>query len=166
MLPVSKFTLVVQLFPNSPLYVTIPPTVPLGALERKQTFRNPAEYCSLIPCHGFCKFLLIALSTPPILLTHLSTVQSRIMASLNTSPRQSRRGNFPKDCKKKVVGLIYKIQQRPHSYNNPGYLPNGATGGHTGLPPGAAPLLPNNGRVIQTGGVRVLCVADVRGWCE
>ncbi|RDL37048.1 Metallo-dependent phosphatase [Venustampulla echinocandica] len=52
--------------------------------------------------------------------------------------------------------------QRPH-YNNPGYLPNGAVGGHAGLPPGAAPLLPNNGRVIQTGGVRVLCVADVRG---
>ncbi|KUJ12247.1 uncharacterized protein LY89DRAFT_699615 [Mollisia scopiformis] len=44
-----------------------------------------------------------------------------------------------------------------------GYLPNGAAGGHTGLPPGAAPLLPNNGRIIQTGGVRVLCVADVRG---
>lgn len=53
-------------------------------------------------------------------------------------------------------------QQRPHPYNNPGYLPNGGAG-HTGLPPGAAPLLPNNGRVIQTGGVRVLCVADVRG---
>ncbi|KAH6713944.1 hypothetical protein DL95DRAFT_447988 [Leptodontidium sp. 2 PMI_412] len=52
--------------------------------------------------------------------------------------------------------------QRPHPYNNPGYLPNGGAG-HTGLPPGAAPLLPNNGRVIQTGGVRVLCVADVRG---
>lgn len=54
--------------------------------------------------------------------------------------------------------------QRPHPYNNsPGYLPNGAVGGHPNLPPGAAPLLPNNGRVIQTGGVRVLCVADVRG---
>ncbi|PBP19559.1 ser/Thr protein phosphatase [Diplocarpon rosae] len=52
--------------------------------------------------------------------------------------------------------------QRPHPYNNPGYLPNGNPG-HTGLPPGAAPLLPNNGRVIQTGGIRVLCVADVRG---
>ncbi|KAL2069721.1 hypothetical protein VTL71DRAFT_14400 [Oculimacula yallundae] len=52
--------------------------------------------------------------------------------------------------------------QRQHPYNNPGYLPNGAQG-HTGLPPGAAPLLPNNGRIIQTGGVRVLCVADVRG---
>lgn len=56
------------------------------------------------------------------------------------------------------------LQQRPHSYNNqPGYLPNGAAGGHTNLPPGAAPLLPNQGRIIQTGGVRVLCVADVRG---
>ena len=55
------------------------------------------------------------------------------------------------------------LQPRPHTYSNPGYMPNGAVGGHTGLPPGAAPLLPNNGRIIQTGGVRVLCVADVRG---
>lgn len=55
------------------------------------------------------------------------------------------------------------FQQRQHNYNNPGYLPNGAVGGHPNLPPGAAPLLPNNGRIIQTGGVRVLCVADVRG---
>ncbi|PGH02238.1 hypothetical protein AJ79_07687 [Helicocarpus griseus UAMH5409] len=48
-----------------------------------------------------------------------------------------------------------------HTFNNPGYtLPNGSTSGPT---PGAAALLPNNGRVIQTGGVRVLCVADVRG---
>jgi hypothetical protein len=54
-------------------------------------------------------------------------------------------------------------QQRPHTYNNPGYLPNGAVGSHPNLPPGAAPLLPNNGRIIQTGGVRVLCIADVRG---
>ncbi|KAL3422076.1 calcineurin-like phosphoesterase [Phlyctema vagabunda] len=58
---------------------------------------------------------------------------------------------------------ILLSKQRPHTYNNPGYLPNGAVGGHSGLPPGAAPLLPNNGRIIQTGGVRVLCVADVRG---
>lgn len=61
--------------------------------------------------------------------------------------------------------LVYQItltedllQQRPY---NQGYLPNGAAQGH--IPPGAAPLLPNNGRIIQTGGVRVLCVADVRG---
>ncbi|KAF4122098.1 ser Thr protein phosphatase family protein, partial [Geosmithia morbida] len=44
-------------------------------------------------------------------------------------------------------------------YNNQGYLQNGASG----LPPGAAPLLPNQGRVIQTGPIRVLCIADVRG---
>ena len=54
-------------------------------------------------------------------------------------------------------------QQRPHPYNNQGYLPNGAVGGHPALPPGATPLLPNNGRIIQQGGIRVLCVADVRG---
>lgn len=48
---------------------------------------------------------------------------------------------------------------QPRPYSNPGYLQNGATG----LPPGAAPLLPNQGRVIQTGPIRVLCIADVRG---
>ncbi|KAI9896598.1 hypothetical protein N3K66_008770 [Trichothecium roseum] len=46
----------------------------------------------------------------------------------------------------------------PRSYNQPGYM-NGAGN----LPPGAAPLLPNQGRVIQTGPIRVLCIADVRG---
>jgi len=33
-----------------------------------------------------------------------------------------------------------------------------------GAPPQpTAPILPNQGRVIQTGPLRVLCVADVRG---
>ncbi|KAG7138184.1 hypothetical protein HYQ45_004606 [Verticillium longisporum] len=40
----------------------------------------------------------------------------------------------------------------PRQFNNPGFTPNGA-----------APLLPNQGRVIQTGPIRVLCIADVRG---
>ncbi|KAH7312183.1 hypothetical protein B0I35DRAFT_436322 [Stachybotrys elegans] len=47
----------------------------------------------------------------------------------------------------------------PRPYNSPGYLQNGANA----VPPGAAPLLPNQGRVIQTGPIRVLCIADVRG---
>lgn len=43
-------------------------------------------------------------------------------------------------------------------------MPNGAVGGHTvAVPPGATPLLPNQGRIIQTGPIRVLCIADVRG---
>ncbi|CAA9966142.1 Ser/Thr protein phosphatase family protein [Pyrenophora teres f. maculata] len=52
-------------------------------------------------------------------------------------------------------------QPRPY----PGsYLPNGgAPGGPSGPAPGAVPLLPNQGRVIQQGSVRVLCIADVRG---
>lgn len=50
--------------------------------------------------------------------------------------------------------------EQPRPYNNPGYLQNGAGGLP---PPGAAPLLPNQGRVIQTGPIRVLCIADVRG---
>ena len=54
---------------------------------------------------------------------------------------------------------------QPHpSFNNSTYLPNGqsAPGGNTPAP-GAVPLLPNQGRVIQNGPTRVLCVADVRG---
>ncbi|KAJ5123838.1 uncharacterized protein N7515_007663 [Penicillium bovifimosum] len=39
-------------------------------------------------------------------------------------------------------------------------LPNGAAAGPV---PGATPLLPNNGRVIQNGPTRILCIADVRG---
>ena len=49
-------------------------------------------------------------------------------------------------------------QPRPQ-YQLQGYMPNG-----TSAPaPGAQPLQPNNGRIIQQGPVRVLCVADVRG---
>ncbi|PHH82527.1 hypothetical protein CDD82_5708 [Ophiocordyceps australis] len=50
-------------------------------------------------------------------------------------------------------------QTRP--YNNPGYLQNGGAAGLA--QPGTAPLLPNQGRVIQSGPIRILCIADVRG---
>ncbi|KAK3333371.1 hypothetical protein B0T19DRAFT_124184 [Cercophora scortea] len=52
--------------------------------------------------------------------------------------------------------------QARNTSNNQGYLPNGAAT-HQGPLPGATPLLPNQGRIIQTGPIRVLCVADVRG---
>lgn len=44
-------------------------------------------------------------------------------------------------------------------------MPNGGGGpSHQPMPaPGAVPLLPNQGRVIDTGSIRILCVADVRG---
>jgi len=62
------------------------------------------------------------------------------------------------------VRLTPYFQQRHPSYNaNAAYMANGAAGGHPNLPPGAAPLLPNQGRVIQSGPLRVLCIADVRG---
>lgn len=58
-------------------------------------------------------------------------------------------------------------QQPPRHYNHPGpgYLANGAPGGppQTAPAPGAVPLLPNQGRVIEAGAIRILCVADVRG---
>lgn len=51
-------------------------------------------------------------------------------------------------------------QPRPYPGN---YLPNGGTPTPSGPAPGAVPLLPNQGRVIQQGSIRVLCIADVRG---
>ena len=44
-------------------------------------------------------------------------------------------------------------------------MPNGAPGAPGIGPAGAGPsgFMQNNGRVVQAGGVRVLCVADVRG---
>lgn len=58
-----------------------------------------------------------------------------------------------------AIPLTFIAQPRPN-FPSQGYLSNGASSGPT---PGAAALLPNNGRVIQQGGIRVLCVADVRG---
>ncbi|KAK3503725.1 hypothetical protein B0T13DRAFT_138539 [Neurospora crassa] len=52
--------------------------------------------------------------------------------------------------------------QPRNTYNAPGFLPNGAAP-HQGPVPGATPLLPNQGRILETGPTRVLCIADVRG---
>ncbi|KAI1336997.1 ser/Thr protein phosphatase [Xylariaceae sp. FL0016] len=53
---------------------------------------------------------------------------------------------------------------QPRAPFNTGYMPNGAPGGHPGnAAPFATPLLPNQGRVLQQGSIRVLCIADVRG---
>lgn len=59
--------------------------------------------------------------------------------------------------------IVQQAPNQPRPY--PGsYLPNGgAPGVPSGPAPGAVPLLPNQGRVIQQGSVRVLCIADVRG---
>ncbi|KAI1356138.1 hypothetical protein F5Y01DRAFT_268642 [Xylaria sp. FL0043] len=53
------------------------------------------------------------------------------------------------------------MAQPRQPYNNQGYMPNG--GPMSGPVPGATPLLPNQGRVLQHGPIRVLCIADVRG---
>lgn len=58
------------------------------------------------------------------------------------------------------TSLMGKPNKPLPQYPNQGYLPNGASSGPT---PGAQALLPNNGRVIQSGPTRILCVADVRG---
>lgn len=60
---------------------------------------------------------------------------------------------------------FHHAQQPPRHYAQGGYMANGAGGPpHQPMPaPGAVPLLPNQGRVIDTGSIRILCVADVRG---
>ena len=60
-----------------------------------------------------------------------------------------------------AVPLIKSIQPPPYQSQQQGYLPNGNSA--TGPTPGAQPLLPHNGRIIQQGATRVLCIADVRG---
>ncbi|KAL8655121.1 MAG: hypothetical protein Q9226_003170 [Calogaya cf. arnoldii] len=59
-----------------------------------------------------------------------------------------------------------KRQPRSNNYNhNHNHLSNGAYNA-PGMGPGGATgpnYLPNNGRIIQSGGTRILCVADVRG---
>ncbi|KAI4097982.1 MAG: hypothetical protein LQ339_006643 [Xanthoria mediterranea] len=57
-----------------------------------------------------------------------------------------------------------KVQPRSNNYNH-SHLSNGAYNA-PGMGPGgnSGPnYLPNNGRIIQSGGTRILCVADVRG---
>ncbi|KAF2279775.1 uncharacterized protein EI97DRAFT_499145 [Westerdykella ornata] len=56
--------------------------------------------------------------------------------------------------------MASQTPNQPRSYAG-SYMPNG--GAPSGPTPGAIPLLPNQGRVIQSGSVRVLCIADVRG---
>ena len=58
-----------------------------------------------------------------------------------------------------VPPLILRRPQPRPQFPNQGSLPNGTSG----PTPGAQALLPNNGRIIQAGSVRVLCIADVRG---
>lgn len=58
-----------------------------------------------------------------------------------------------------AIPLILNRRQPRSQYQNQ-YLPNGNASGPV---PGAQALLPNNGRIIQSGPIRVLCIADVRG---
>lgn len=67
------------------------------------------------------------------------------MALLNTSRMENQMSNSP-------------IQPRP-TYPPPTYMINGTSG----PVPGAQALQPNNGKILQNGPTRILCVADVRG---
>lgn len=94
--------------------------------------------------YGFCK---IPNPLKPVL---PSTPRSHIQANSTVEkPEQS---------------LIVQ-QPRPYNSYNQGHLPNGASGAQApaGGAPGGSNFLPNNPRIILSGGVRVLCIADVRG---
>lgn len=59
------------------------------------------------------------------------------------------------------------MAQQPRTYNSysQAHMPNGASSGpasNSSAPTGTN-FLPSNGRVVQANGVRILCVADVRG---
>jgi hypothetical protein len=60
----------------------------------------------------------------------------------------------------KRVAIADMFQAARVPYSQVAYMPNGAPSGPSS---GAASLLANQGRVIQQGPVRVLCIADVRG---
>lgn len=80
-------------------------------------------------------------------------------------PVQYRRGMYSDVRLEMGIPMTDPHLQQPRQPYNQGYMPNGAPGSHPNLQPapGATPLLPNQGRVIQTGPIRVLCIADVRG---
>ncbi|KAI0864457.1 hypothetical protein F4860DRAFT_510783 [Xylaria cubensis] len=79
------------------------------------------------------------------------------MAPPPLGPRSSRRNCG--DIRLLEPSLTSELFRQP--YNNQGYMANGAP--PSGPVPGATPLLPNQGRILQQGPIRVLCVADVRG---
>lgn len=54
---------------------------------------------------------------------------------------------------------LSSLQPRPSNFNSQGFLPNGSNAPSNVGPAGAS----GQNRVVQTGPVRVLCVADVRG---
>ncbi|KAF2745355.1 hypothetical protein M011DRAFT_479181 [Sporormia fimetaria CBS 119925] len=58
--------------------------------------------------------------------------------------------------------MASQAPNQPRAPYQASYLPNGG-GAASGPVPGAIPLLPNQGRVMQTGSTRVLCIADIRG---
>lgn len=127
---------------------------PLSHLPR---FKDALILILLAPDYGFCEYQSSNFQQCTL---HLTRQIAHIRMALVTAPaslfyHRWVDGRGPSE-------LTSHLQQRPPQFNNQGYLPNGAAA-YNGPPPGAAPLLPNNGRIIQQGGVRVLCVADVRG---
>lgn len=87
------------------------------------------------------------------------------MSSGDRNPRANPTGPFYQPFHKNTNSQNQRAQQPPRHYAQGSYMPNGGGGpAHQQMPaPGAVPLLPNQGRIIDTGAIRILCVADVRG---
>lgn len=103
----------------------------------------------------FCNYYHVV----TLFLFTLSTDTSDLMASVSTFLLSTSRASY---LDYMLTNFTWQqVPNQPRSYNNQGYLPNGASS--SGPTPGATPLLPNQGRVIQQNGARVLCIADVRG---
>jgi hypothetical protein len=67
---------------------------------------------------------------------------------------------FPEDAfGPKFLMMREQPGSRYPATGGPGQFMNGTSG----PVPGARPLLPDNGRIIQSGSTRILCIADVRG---
>jgi len=69
---------------------------------------------------------------------------------------QMRFGEFDTNCAQQAQN------QSRVPYSQVAYMPNGAPSGPSSA---AANLAASQGRVIQQGPVRLLCIADVRGEC-
>ena len=90
----------------------------------------------------------------------VSSLQSCFLTPLDPPSRSLFAIMAPRGMTPVVVPLTLDHHQPRPQFPNQGYLPNATASGPT---PGAQALLPNNGRIIQSGPIRVLCVADVRG---
>ena len=117
---------------------------------------DPACACFCLQSHSHCAAFNLPFPHGFSEFSYISFLHPSLVSSIPSSFSIMA----PKALVPVAVPLILHRQQPRPQFPNQGYLPNGTTSGPT---PGAQALLPNNGRIIQSGPIRVLCIADVRG---